>query len=1017
MFRLALLAVCALPIWKASAMRADRLAELRQATVDVFYHGWRNYMDKAFPEDELRPLSCTPLSRDNDPSQFGLNDPLGNYSLTLLDSLSTLAILAGDPHPESNIGPQALDDFQHGVSEFVRLYGDGRKGPSGTGSRATGFDLDSKVQVFETVIRGLGGLLSAHLFAVGELPITGYDATPVKETTSDDPLEAAPIQWPNGFLYDGQLLRLALDLGERILPAFYTSTGIPYPRVNLRHGIPFYTKSPLHGDEPDADDSNDHGRPEITETCSAGAGSLTLEFSVLSRLTGDDRFEQAAKRAFFEVWDRRSSLGLIGNGLDAERGVWIGPHSGIGAGMDSFFEYAVKSYILLSGNDVQNVSKPIAKGQSDRLDPNSLHPPLHPDRTSPEAFLETWHQAHSSVKKHIYNDRLAYPYYANNKFGTGEQYTTWIDSLGAFYAGLLVLAGETDEAVEANLLYTALWTRYSGIPERWSFRDLDVEGGLGWWPGRPEFIESTYYIYRATKDPWYLYVGEMVLRDIKARCYAPCGWAGLQDVRTGQKADRMESFFLGETTKYLYLLFEPEHALNKLDAPYVFSTEGHPLIIPKERHPRPRKAANSSDGKKALAYYDESYTNSCPVPVVPESLTGSATAARRDLFHVSRFTGLYNTPNPRGPHETVRVYDKKKGQVIKYRPTSNHTLFPWTLPPQLLPPDGQCAVPVPPRTQIIEFPATDTIGSILGKYGTNIEKLEWGPLVKNVAGLQMVVDHTPKSDVEETSCRITRIGPTEVGPNELVFFHAEDIKVFRDEAFSATRRQDKVRIGVIDSPKSENGSKIDDDYLVEDRYTHPETVLKSLFRTLTSVFDSLPTGVSASRNFQVRVWDAYTGVGPGAFPMPEVNGFQNPLVSKLLDMPDLPWKTIFVTGQACNEPLPEAAPRHHQVIVMRRGGCNFARKLNNIPSFPQTPDALQLVLIVDDSGSKEPVRPLIETEQVTPSGMKRLHGIPMALMTVYPGELELLKEAKAVGMSRIYDLTSHGSRITNAIVL
>ena len=57
-----------------------------------------------------------------------------------------------------------------------------------------------------------------------------------------------PILWPNGFKYDGQLLRLALDLAQRLLPAFYTDTGIPYPRVNLRHGIPFYQNSPLNRD-------------------------------------------------------------------------------------------------------------------------------------------------------------------------------------------------------------------------------------------------------------------------------------------------------------------------------------------------------------------------------------------------------------------------------------------------------------------------------------------------------------------------------------------------------------------------------------------------------------------------------------------------------------------------------------------------------------------------------------------------------------------------------------------------
>lgn len=54
MLRLVLTLICALLPWTTLAMRSDRLAELRQETVDMFYHGWNNYMDHAFPEDEVR---------------------------------------------------------------------------------------------------------------------------------------------------------------------------------------------------------------------------------------------------------------------------------------------------------------------------------------------------------------------------------------------------------------------------------------------------------------------------------------------------------------------------------------------------------------------------------------------------------------------------------------------------------------------------------------------------------------------------------------------------------------------------------------------------------------------------------------------------------------------------------------------------------------------------------------------------------------------------------------------------
>lgn len=185
-------------------------------------------MTHAFPEDELKPLSCKPQTRNKDNiADVGLNDVLGNYSVTLVDSLSTLAILASGE--DARDGQSPLKDFQEGVQALVELYGDGgEKRPCG--SKACGFDLDSKVQVFETNIRGVGGLLSAHLFAVGELPIRGYEPKVVARDGQDEEEheDTIAIDW-DGWIYDGQLLRLAHDLASRLLPAFSTTTGLPYP--------------------------------------------------------------------------------------------------------------------------------------------------------------------------------------------------------------------------------------------------------------------------------------------------------------------------------------------------------------------------------------------------------------------------------------------------------------------------------------------------------------------------------------------------------------------------------------------------------------------------------------------------------------------------------------------------------------------------------------------------------------------------------------------------------------------
>ena len=59
----------------------------------------------------------------------------------------------------------------------------------------------------------------------------------------------------------------------------------------------------------------------------AGAGSLILEFATLSRLTGDERFEKVAYKAFFALWNRKSNLGLVANTINIWTGVSANTYS------------------------------------------------------------------------------------------------------------------------------------------------------------------------------------------------------------------------------------------------------------------------------------------------------------------------------------------------------------------------------------------------------------------------------------------------------------------------------------------------------------------------------------------------------------------------------------------------------------------------------------------------------------------------------------------------------------------
>ncbi|XP_064858064.1 ER degradation-enhancing alpha-mannosidase-like protein 1 [Oncorhynchus nerka] len=67
-------------------------------------------------------------------------------------------------------------------------------------------------------------------------------------------------------------------------------------------------------------------------------------------IIGDSTFEWVARRAVRALWNLRSNeTGLLGNVVNIQTGQWVGMQSGLGAGMDSFYEYLLKSYILVHG--------------------------------------------------------------------------------------------------------------------------------------------------------------------------------------------------------------------------------------------------------------------------------------------------------------------------------------------------------------------------------------------------------------------------------------------------------------------------------------------------------------------------------------------------------------------------------------------------------------------------------------------------------------------------------------------
>lgn len=269
---------------------------------------------------------------------------------------------------------------------------------------------------------------------------------------------------------------------------------------------------------------------------------MILEFAALTSLTGDPIYEKKARKAMDFLWQQRHrSSDLMGTVLNVHSGDWTRRESGIGAGIDSYYEYTLKAYILLGD----------------------------------ESYLDRFNKHYEAIKRYINKGPIFVDVHMHRPTVATRGF---MDSLLAFWPGLQVLKGDVKEAIEMHEMLFQVIQKHKFLPEAFT-HDFQVHWAEH--PIRPEFVESTYFLYRATKDPHYLHVAKQIMDSINKYVKVPCGFAALKDIRTMVKEDQMESFVLSETFKYLYMIFtDPEDLMFDPDH-YVLTTEAHflPLSI------------------------------------------------------------------------------------------------------------------------------------------------------------------------------------------------------------------------------------------------------------------------------------------------------------------------------------------------------------------------------------------------------------------------------------------------------
>eukprot|EP00581_Thalassiosira_minuscula_P019307 CAMPEP_0183712496 /NCGR_PEP_ID=MMETSP0737-20130205/7605_1 /TAXON_ID=385413 /ORGANISM="Thalassiosira miniscula, Strain CCMP1093" /LENGTH=721 /DNA_ID=CAMNT_0025941117 /DNA_START=201 /DNA_END=2366 /DNA_ORIENTATION=+ len=372
------------------------------------------------------------------------------------------------------------------------------------------------VSGFETTIRSLGGLLAAY------------------DLSKDD-----------------VFLKKADDLGKRLVKAYETSSGLPHGSINLGSGR-----------------SNNFGWNSNAYIL-AEVGTQQVEYRYLARATGTTSYATKSEHVFDLLHKIQPNDGLLFQNLP-ENGnnppAFSGSKVSFGAMGDSVYEYMLKVWVQ------GGKKEPMYREMWDRA-MSGLHDQLI-QKTTPNGLTFIADRENGRIKRKM-------------------------DHLACFMGGALALSAYTDpkglkskraqrDLKTAKALTYTCYQMYArtktGIaPEYMQFddrnNDMSVPGNAKFYILRPETVEAFYYLSVLTGDPIYREWGWEVFQSIEKYCRTEYGYGSLKDVnRPGSVEDRMESFFLAETLKYLYLLFDPDSEIDILKK-HVFNTEAHPLSI------------------------------------------------------------------------------------------------------------------------------------------------------------------------------------------------------------------------------------------------------------------------------------------------------------------------------------------------------------------------------------------------------------------------------------------------------
>ncbi|KAH9926421.1 glycoside hydrolase [Fomitopsis serialis] len=410
------------------------------------------------------------------------------------------------------------------------------------------FERDGNFSTFETTIRVLGGLLSA--FHVTK---------------------------------DAIYIERAKDLADRMMPAFDTPTGLPLSMINLaeRVGVP---------------DPDNRGLVSTAEV-----STLQLELKYLTMLTDDKTYWEKAETVMKVINNAKIASGLSSIFLNANDGKYSISPIRLGSRGDSYYEYLLKQYIQT--NHTESVYRTMYKDAMAAVTTHLIRRSeneglIYTQEIVPERNREgkiTWRmvpkQDHlvcffggslmlGAVRTGATGQPVSIPPRVEELTSDGKR--DWINGVG-----LVKTCMETHKTATGLSPEIAHFRMPDDEVQTQSQHDWFIKGaGPGNTPYdaryilRPETVESLFIAWRLTGDPQYREWGWGIFEAIEKHCRIESGgYASIMNVDAlpVELEDKMETFLMSETLKYLYLLFSDDTVLPL--SKYVFNTEAHPFPI------------------------------------------------------------------------------------------------------------------------------------------------------------------------------------------------------------------------------------------------------------------------------------------------------------------------------------------------------------------------------------------------------------------------------------------------------